>query len=300
MLLLLYFYYFYTIKAEHFDLLSFFIFQDNYDSSMFQPLSHTKLIPFYLRFLHGLKAFFSYNYTSGIPNSGILIFLLPITLLKFKHYNIKFKLIITIGAFYLFSLLPMEMTIGLRWLFGHRHGILVSFLTLFSFLAFIIYLDSLKKLKFIIILFITFLILFFSIYSSRNVRYKDKVNNIKFSHQTVNKLYSFLINKQIKLNRKVKIISLNSRSIVLFSRCLGYFFESRRKNWKEYLIYKMKYFKIDYFIINKYYDFYTKDKIFDYFSIMKYSTPKEFTLVKSFEDKKSDNWIGIYKLVNDK
>jgi len=300
LLLTSYFYYFYLIKAEYFDLSSFFIFQNNYDLSKYTPLPHVKSNPIYLRILHGLKAFFAFDYTSGVPNSGILIFLLPATLIKFKYYNIKFKIIIITGGFYLLSLLSMEMTITLKWLFGHRHGILVLFLTLFSFLAFIIYLETSEKFKNIYIFFFTSLILFSSVYSSRYVRNNDKSSKIRFSHKTVNKLYSFLISKQENLNRKLKILSLNSRNIVLFSGTTGYFFESRRENWKEYLIYKMRKLNIDYFIINKYYDYYTKDKKDDYFTIMKDKTPKEFKLVKSFEDKKLGNWLGIYKLVSNK
>lgn len=292
-----YFYYLYTIRAEHFNFLSLLIFQDNYDLSKYPPLPHIVNLPFYLRFIHGIKAFFSFNYTSGVTNSGILIYLLPLTLFKFKYYNIKIKIIILIGAVYLLTLLSGEMTIALRWLFGHRHGILIIFLTEFSFLGYIIYLNE-RKNNYNKIFIFAFAVLLVSLFASHYIRkvLVPSVYKNKLSISLMNETYDFLKSEKIKLNRNVKIISLNARNLALFSRNLGYFFESRRNDWKEYLIYKMKYLNIDYFIINRYYDYYTKDKIVDYFSIMKDNTPDEFELVKSFKENKHNNWIGIYRL----
>lgn len=125
-----YLYWIYINRGEHFDLSALLIFQNNYDLSPYTPLSHISNEPLGGRFLEGISAFFGYGEYSGIVNSGLLIYLIPVGFLLIKYGTKWERLLLLTGSFYWISLLPTKMEIARVWLFGHRHGILVILLSI--------------------------------------------------------------------------------------------------------------------------------------------------------------------------
>lgn len=241
-------------STEHMTFKSLFIFQENYDYSLFQPLSHGSEEPLFIKLREGLLTFFSFGDHGGASNSGLFIFTFVPCLLFLKKFSLFQKWIICIGLIYLVSLLPSKMSIASPWLFGHRHGILIVLLTvgatIFSVDCFLK-----SKPKYHTVLFVLFFC--FTIYSgicTRISEYSDRIRGPKMEKSIVTKdLTLFLQNKARVKGEKLHLLSSTIRSVSYFSQQYGYMFEARRENWKEYLMYKMEYLNIDYFIVG-YYD----------------------------------------------
>lgn len=241
-------------STEHATFKSLFIFQENYDHSLFQPLSHGYDEPLFLKLKEGLLTFFSFGDHGGVSNSGLFVFTFVPCFLLLRKFSLLQKWIICIGLIYLVSLLPSKMSIASPWLFGHRHGILIMLLTMGTTVFSVDYLLK-SKPKFHSILFSLFLC--FTIYSgicTRISEYSDRIRGPKMEKSIVTKdLKFFLQSKAQEKGEKLHLLSSTIRSVSYFSQQYGYMFETRRENWQEYLLYKMEYLNIDYFIVG-YYD----------------------------------------------
>ncbi len=289
----------YINRGEHFDISAFIIFQNNYDNSLYPPLSHMNSEPFLTRLKEGIIHFFSWGDLGGVTNNGLMIYyIFPfvfLAVLKKLKFNLIQKLLLTIGFFNFLSLIALKMTIVRPWLFAHRHGLILFLLTITIFAIIIQYLTDMNFTKKIYIIFINLVIILISIPLSRYIKNNDRYQRPYFSHKEIMyDLASFL--KEKEKEHKLKIISRSSRPIVYFSRQLGYDIDYRRANWEEYLAYKMNHLDIDYLILTTRYDFY-ESEISPYFFSIKENKSNLFK--KIFEIGEGIQWIGIYELNTD-
>lgn len=290
----------YINRGEHFDISAFIIFQNNYDISLYPPVSHMSSDPFFIRLKEGLLHFFSWGDLGGVTNNGFMVYLyfpfLFVLFFKKIQINLIQKLLLIVGFLNFVTLISLKMTINRSWLFAHRHGLILFLLTITISGIFIQYIIDLNPKKKNIIIMIGVIIILLSIPFSKHIKKADQFQRPEYSHKGIMvDLAHFLKIKEKEKGKKLKIISRSSRPIVYFSRQLGYDIDYRRANWEEYLIYKMKHLNIDYLILTTRYDFYESD-VSPYYNPIKENKSNYFN--KVFEMGEGIQWMGIYELTS--